>query len=121
MPPVVTVGVSSSIEIAVSLELPDAFEDEEVEENVEEIAQLKSELEEYRNAVKYMRGKLNEVNLGLKEHEFDEQTKYEYRSEDYKECCEVQWYEQERVRVSKRTTIGNAIINTYIIQCELRM
>ena len=38
-------------------------EDEEVEENVEEITQLKSELEEYRNAVKYMRGKLNEVNL----------------------------------------------------------
>ena len=38
-------------------------EDEAVEESVNEVKTLKADLEEHRNVVKYLRGKLNEVNL----------------------------------------------------------
>ena len=38
-------------------------EEDEVEEEVSEVAKLQSELEEHRDVVKYLRGKLNEVNL----------------------------------------------------------
>ena len=38
-------------------------EDDEVEEEVNEVAKLQSELQEHRDVVKYLRGKLNEVNL----------------------------------------------------------
>ena len=37
--------------------------DEAVEESVNEVKTLKADLEEHRNVVKYLRGKLNEVNL----------------------------------------------------------
>ena len=43
---------------------PEEDEDEKVEESVnEEVNTLKADLEEHRNVVKYLRGKLNEVNL----------------------------------------------------------
>ena len=38
-------------------------EEDEVEEEVNEVTKLQSELEEHRDVVKYLRGKLNEVNL----------------------------------------------------------
>ena len=38
-------------------------EDDEVEEEVNEVKKLQSELQEHRDVVKYLRGKLNEVNL----------------------------------------------------------
>ena len=38
-------------------------EEDEVEEEVNEVAKLQSELQEHRDVVKYLRGKLNEVNL----------------------------------------------------------
>ena len=42
----------------------DADEEEEVDESVnEELNTIKADLEEHRNVVKYLRGKLNEVNL----------------------------------------------------------
>ena len=41
----------------------DEKKDEAVEESVNEVKTLKADLEEHRNVVKYLRGKLNEVNL----------------------------------------------------------
>ena len=38
-------------------------DEEEVAEEVDEVKQLQSELDEHREVVKYLRGKLNEVNL----------------------------------------------------------
>ena len=38
-------------------------EEEDEEEEVEEVSKLQSELDEHRNVVKYLRSKLNEVNL----------------------------------------------------------
>ena len=38
-------------------------EEEDEEEEVEEVSKLKSDLDEHRNVVKYLRSKLNEVNL----------------------------------------------------------
>ena len=38
-------------------------EEEDEEEEVEEVAKLQSDLDEHRNVVKYLRSKLNEVNL----------------------------------------------------------
>jgi len=43
--------------------LTEEDEEEEVAEEVNEVTQLKSELDEHREVVKYLRGKLNEVNL----------------------------------------------------------
>ena len=41
----------------------DEDDEEKKEESVEEINSLKADIEEHRNVVKYLRGKLNEVNL----------------------------------------------------------
>ena len=50
-------------EVLKALTEEDGEEEEEAEAAVEELNTLKSDLEEHRNVVKYLRGKLNEVNL----------------------------------------------------------